>query len=485
MTQQNESKIFGTILRGASWLGLYKGFSQVFSWLVTIIIARILVPQDYGLMSMATIITGYAQIFSELGLGAALVQKEDITADEISSVFWFGMMFSMLLAVSCFPVAYLTAYIFNETRLVPLTKTVSVIFILGGGKIVPFNMMRRDFRFKELGFIEMTSTLISCIAMLIMANLGAGVWTLLGGTIVLSLSKLILTYQRVRWKPLWHFSWNEAVAFIQFGVSMATARSLFYGWTKSDSFFAGRAWSAGTLGFYSLANQLAKIPTDKIVTLINQVSFSAFSRLQSDREQFNQLYLDVTKVIAVVVLPFFIGAYMVGDRLVLIVFNEKWYPMTFVFRYLCIAQIFMSINSINNFVHASQGRPQWAVRFNLLCCMVMPVSFYFAVKHGLDAIVIPWISIFIVICVLWTLLTINKIGVGFKAYFRGLLTPVSAVAFMSAVVWILKSQFSTGMIGNIYINTAASIVMGAIAYAGYIWVVDRKYIMDTFTLFRK
>lgn len=480
MNQTEGSKVFSKILRGASWLGFYKGLSQVFSWIVTIVIARILVPQDYGLMSMATIITGYAQIFSELGLGAALVQKEVITEQEFSSVFWFGVMFGILLAASCYPISYFTARIFSEPRIIPLTQTVSIIFLLGGLSIVPGNILRREFRFRELGFIEMSSTLTSCIGMLAFALLGAGVWTLIFGSILLGIARLFFLYFCARWRPLCHFSWSEASSFIRFGVSMATARSLFYAWNRSDSFFAGRAWTASMLGFYALANQLAKIPTDKIVTLINQVSFSAFSRLQGKSSEFNQLYLDITKVIAIIVFPLFFGAYLVGDNIVKILFNEKWYPMIFIFRYLCIAQIFMAVNSINNFVHASQGRPHWSVMFNLLCGLLMPVSFFFAVQYGLNAIVVPWITVFIVLCLFWIGLTLRKIGIEIRAYGRNLSTPIFATVAMSLAVAVLR----TSPIQNVYASTIGCILLGAGTYAGYLWVFDRKFLNTIATIFR-
>jgi len=430
-------------------------------------------------MSMATIITGYALIFSELGLGAALIQKKGISENELSSIFWFGMMVSLVLAASCYPIAYLTSRIFSEPRIIPLTKTVSFVFILGGLKIVPGNLLRRDFRFRELGFIEMTSTLISCLGMLSLALLGAGVWTLILGSILLGFVRMVSIYHRVRWRPTWHFNWSEAISFLRFGVYMATAGSLFYVWTKSDSFFAGRAWTARVLGYYALANQLAQIPTDKIVTLINQVSFSAFSRLQGDAKAFNRLYLDITKIIAMIVLPLFLGAYLIGDNLIKIVFNEKWFPIIFVFRYLCIAQIFMAVNSINNFVHASQGRPHWGVLFHLMCSMVMPASFFFAVQYGLGAIVVPWVTIFIVICLLWTLITVRKIGIPLRDYAKNLVNPLLAAGLMSLTVTALRAS----PLQNIYGSTIGCVLVGASAYAGYLWVFDRKFLKTMASMF--
>lgn len=131
------------MFKGASWLAMFKFVSQLFSWVVTILVARILVPEDYGLMAMATIITGYAQMFAELGLGAAIIQKPQLIQIELSSVFWFSFMFGSMLALSCFPIAHLTAFIFHEPRVIPLTKTISLLFIFSSLQIVPLNLLKK------------------------------------------------------------------------------------------------------------------------------------------------------------------------------------------------------------------------------------------------------------------------------------------------------------------------------------------------------
>ncbi len=144
-----EKKVVGSI----SWLAIFKFGSQAFSWMVTIIVARLLVPDDYGLLALATIITGYAEIFSELGLGAAIIQSPKLKDEDLSSIFWFGMLVSLLFAAFCFVAAPLTASLFNEPRVIVLTQAVSIIFILSGLQIVPLNLLKKEMDFKQVGLI--------------------------------------------------------------------------------------------------------------------------------------------------------------------------------------------------------------------------------------------------------------------------------------------------------------------------------------------
>ncbi len=129
------------ILKNTFWLASFKFTSQLFSWIVTVIIARLLVPEDYGLMSLATIITGYAEIFNELGLGAAIIQNQRINYKDLSSIFWFSMLISMLFFLFCFVAAPITSILFKEPRIISLTQSVSVIFLLSGLQIVPLNLL--------------------------------------------------------------------------------------------------------------------------------------------------------------------------------------------------------------------------------------------------------------------------------------------------------------------------------------------------------
>jgi O-antigen/teichoic acid export membrane protein len=460
--------------KGASWLALFKFISQIFSWIITVLVARILSPGDYGLMEMSTIITGYAAIFNELGLGAAIIQRPSTNQEELSSVFWFALGFSLCLALFSFAVSYPTAYIFHEPRVVPVTQTVSVLFIITGLQVVPFSLMQKELEFKKTGFIEMIGVLVSSFAMYIIASLGGGVWTLIGGHIIRELTKLFMVYSMVRWLPSMHFSFTQARNYLGFGITVAFGQSLFYVYDKSDKFFAGRVWSALTLGYYSFALQLAKIPTEKIVVLINQVSYPVFAKHQNDRQQFNRLYLNIIKITATLVLPVFVGGFMVGEDIIQILLNPKWYPMIAIFKYLCLTQIITSLNAVNNFVHTAQGRPQWSLFFNMIMAVCMPLSFFFVVSYGLNAIIIPWFTTYFIICIIWVMITINKLGITMMAYLKNLLSPFIGTLLMSIALIMIESIWyvpEKGSLSNI-VRLMLEMLAGGCTYFAYLWFFE-------------
>ncbi len=459
--------------KGATWLAFFQFTGQAISWAATVIVARILVPGDYGLMEMATLITGYAFIFNELGLGHAIIQSPTLTERQQSSVFWFSMMLSLFFALFALGVAYPTALIFDEPKVIPLTQATSILFILSGLQIVPGSLLHKQMNFRSIGFINMMGVLVSCISMVIIAKLGGGVWTLIGGHIIRSLTRTVLVYSTTGWRPLFSFHFQEAKRFIQFGVQVAIGRSLFYVFEKSDKFFAGRAWPAQSLGLYSFALQLAAIPTEKIVPIINQVSYSAFAALQNEKDRFNAFYLNITKITATVVLPIFCGGFLLGEGLIRLLLNEQWYPMITLFRYLCLVQIFVSMTTVNHTVHSAQGKPGRVIFLNFTRVIFMPLSFFFAVQYGMNAILVPWCTTYMIITLAWLVYTLNKLDISMVSYLRTLRVPASATAMMAVAVAAMEYLIGYIQIKiPLYVSLSVEMIVGAAMYGFILWKLD-------------
>jgi O-antigen/teichoic acid export membrane protein len=466
------------VFKGVSWLALFKLIGQLLSWVSTIIVARILLPDDYGLMTMATFLTGYAQLFSQLGLGYSIMQRVHVTNEEVNSVFWFSTIISIIFAIIGFCLAYPTAYIFHDLRLIPITQVISVLFIINGLQIVPLNLLRKELNFKSIGIIELISTIASTGAMIVLAYLGFGIWTLVLGQIFLATTKLILLFLIHDWFPKMYYNFKEAKHFVMFGVSIALTTSFFYLMSNMDRFFAGRAWDSKTLGFYVFALTLAQLPTEKITTLVNQVTYPAFCKVQNDGKIFNQLYLRIIKVTALFVFPLFVGGFLVGEDLVRILFNEKWLPIIFLFKFLCLTQIITSLNAINSFVHQSQSRPSWSLYYIIVCLVCMSVSFYFSVQISLNAILIPWFSTYLLLCIGWILFTINKMHIPIKTYLLNLSTPSAATFVM--VISVIAIRLLMKITQFQYQDGVASLIIklliGTFSYMCYIIVVDKESI---------
>ncbi|MBC8440653.1 MAG: lipopolysaccharide biosynthesis protein [Deltaproteobacteria bacterium] len=467
--------------KSGSWYALFTFASQGFSWLITFWVARLLMPDDYGLMALTTIFTGYAAWFSELGLGAAIIQRESPTQEDLSSIFWFTLGVGVLLAIACFPIASISAWFFEEPRLIALTRTIAIIFLINSVQIVPGNLLRKDMEFKKLGFIKMIAIFISCVYMLISAYRGAGVWSLLGGQILLAFVNTLLVVCLVRWYPRRHFDFKEVSSYIKYGVRIAIGRTLFYITDNSDKFIVGKKLGAVDVGYYSFALQLSQLPTEKITVMINQISFPLFSKLQHSKEEFNRHYLKIIKIIATLVLPLFVGGFLVAEELIFVVLGDKWSPIIILFKYLCLAQIITSLSAINNIVHNALGKAELSMYFNGLCAVLMTISFYIAaVYYGLDAMIFPWCGTYFLLCAGWIYFTLYKLGISIVQYISNILFVFISVGLMYISVkgYSIYSYLLPWADSGQILTLITKIVVGGLVYVGTLSVFDRELFRD-------
>jgi O-antigen/teichoic acid export membrane protein len=464
--------------RSGLWFSGFRFLSQGISWYITVLVARALNPADYGLMAMASILTGYIEIFSEMGLGSAIVQKIDVVQKELSSVFWLTVAVGVGFGIASFWLAYPTALIFREPRVIPITRLISVVFVISSLAIVPYSILTRDIKFKEIGIIQFAAVLGSSLSMLWMARSGFGVWTLIGGTIVHRIISVGLTFWISKWCPDWHFDFGEAKALLKFGVNVASSRSLFYVFQKSDKFIVGKMFNAKLLGFYSFAMQLASIPMEKIVAIINQIAFPVFSRYQNDVSKSNDLYLKLTEYVAIIVAPLFFGGFVLGDELVLILLGEKWQPVTYIFKLLCISNFAVSLTSISGIIHLAQGRPQWGLIFTGVSTVFMSLSIYVAAVKGFEYVVIPWISIYPILCFGWTWVTLRKLKIQVYTYLRSFITAGAATACMIIGITVFRLLRMATFPKTTYqwLPLVFEIGIGAFLYLTYLSVFERKEI---------
>lgn len=465
------------------WLAGFKFISQLFSWTITVIVARILAPEDYGLMAMASILTGYVEIFSELGLGAAIIQRKEVSREELSSNFWFCVVTGIVFSVIAFCLAYPTAWIFHEQRIIPITQLISVLFLIGALMIVPYNILNREVQFKMIGIIQLTAVIISSASMLFMAKRGLGVWTLIWGTIIFRSTNVILVFLFSRWWPQFHFRINEVRPFLRLGVNVAGSNSLIYVFQKADKFIVGTMFNAQLLGYYSFASHLASIPTDKISSIINQVSLPVFSRYQDDLIRLEDIFLKITKFITLIVVPLFLGSVLFANEIVINLLGIKWGVIVPMFRLFCIAQMLFCLTFIIGNVHISQGRPHWVLLFTFINLIAMSTSIFFAGKIGFDYVLIPWVSVYPIILFIWAWVTLKKMGILISKYLTAIIKTIFAALSILVIVKCLQLyMYKMHIITDIKNVLLWEIVMSVIMYGVYICFFEKKSIISIINL---
>jgi O-antigen/teichoic acid export membrane protein len=470
------------IVKGVSWMALFTYTTQALSWVVTIFVARLLSPHDYGLMGIATIFIGYADMLADMGLGSAIMQKKEINKDEISSVFWFSMGIGIIIALGCIPLSYLTAYVMHEPLVIPIVKVIGFVYFFSSMRIVPSSLLKRKLDFKSAAICESIGTVFSLAVVITAALLGAGVWALVFSQISRAIVSAVAFFIVSRWLPQFTFHFSNAKAFLNFGILLTLGRTFWYIQGKAGTFFAGRAWEPATLGLYTLAKELAQIPVDRITPLINNVCFPAFSKLQDDIEGIGLLYLRAIKITSLCMIPICIGGVCLGDLLISTVLGAKWEPMIFIFRLLCIAEIANGLNAINGFIHPASGHPKRNLFYQAICVLTIPTSFALAVPFGLNAIAFPALVTGTLLSVGWIIYTLHAFKIRFADYANHLKSAAISSAVMG--LWILVfrligvDHFSKQQILIIAVAT------GSIVYCACAWLMERDFILKIISMAR-
>jgi len=420
------------------WLGVTKIVGQAISWIITVYVARLLSPDDYGLMGMAIIFTGFIVLFNEIGLGSAIVQKKDITLEEISSVYWVILPLNVFLYIFAFIAAPYVAAFFNEPRLVSIIRVASINFIIIGIGAIPYFMLTKDINFNKRSKAELIANFVGGVSTLVLALYGFGVWSLVYGHIILELTRNMLYIIFYPFWPKFYLSLTKIKGMLNFGGKVIGGRLLWYAYSEADYLIGGKLLGKTLLGYYFLAFQFASLPLEKIVSLVTQVSLPAFSEIQDDRERLGRSFLKIIRIIAFVTFPMFMGIFLVADEAVNLFLTAKWAPIIIPLRVLCIVSTMRALNSINSPLAFAIGRPGIVMLSNLSIAILLPIGLYVGSFYGLVGFSYAWLVVFPPLFLAITHITLEMIGLTLVDYFREIKDVIIATLLMVLCVTLLK-----------------------------------------------
>jgi O-antigen/teichoic acid export membrane protein len=262
--------------KGIMWTGVSQITMQILSFTVTLILARLLLPEDFGLIGMSSIFIGVILTFNELGLSAGLVQRKDLDEKHINACFWISIAVGVLLCLLTLIISPLVAQFFNEPLLDSLLKASSIIFVLGSLMVVPQSLMTRDIKLKELALAAITSEIIGDIVAIISALSGFGVWSLVFKTLTLNLSLVVIYWLVHPWRPSPKLDLTGFKEIFNFSSKVMGTNIVSYANASIDPLLIGKMLGSTQLGFYSVAVQMVSFPMRKVSSIMVGAVFPVF-----------------------------------------------------------------------------------------------------------------------------------------------------------------------------------------------------------------
>lgn len=430
------AQLRAVVLSSLAWTASIKYIAQGFSWICFLLIVRILDPADFGLMAEASLIIGFLSMMGELGVGAALIQKDDLSADEIARNFGLLLVVNGALCGLLLAGAPLIASYFNEPRLVPMLQVLSAIFILMALYALPQAALMREMEFKARSLIELLAAVSSSLTTLAAAYWGGGVWALVWGSLVLHLMFMV-GYSVASSQRIWpQFSLVGMNRFISFGGYFTAERMVWYFSTKADIFIGGKFMPSNALGFYSVAMSLASLPLEKLTPILSQVAFPAFAKIQNDAQKVGAYFMKAVRLFANVVFPVCGGIIVAAPEGIRLILGDKWIELVVPLQLLALIVPLRCIGVLYSPALNGLGLPRVAFLNVAWSASIMGVAFLVgAWSVGLLGLCYAWVVGYLIVFVVISGPSLKCLGLSNSKLYAALFYPSIATVVMMSVVF--------------------------------------------------
>ncbi len=378
-----------TIL-GLKWSLLNQVIVQGGNLIIGVLLARILSPNEFGLIAMITVLTGFINIFNDFGFGSALIQRKDISELDCSSVFWLNIFLGVLLTLLVFFLAPLFSAFYSRPILSSLVIYISFTFIISSTAIVQNALMLKALDFKRQFFINTGSVLISGIAAIIAALNGYGVWSLVLKILLYSGLNSVFLWMSSSWFPKFKFSVDSIKKMVGFVLPLFGTRTIGYWMRNLDNILIGRYIGEQALGYYGRAYSLMLLPITQISGIISRVLFPSFSSIQDDVEMIKKVYLKISRTIAFITFPLMLGLSVVSEPFVLTLLGEKWRDMITVLSILSILGATQSIGTLNGNIFLARNATKLQFYVGGVGRIILIIAIVIGLRFGIEGVALSY-----------------------------------------------------------------------------------------------
>ncbi|TXK46767.1 lipopolysaccharide biosynthesis protein [Pontibacter qinzhouensis] len=461
------------VISGLKWNTISVAATRSTDFVVQIILARLLIPDAFGVVGMAMVIIGFLQVVSDMGLFNALVQKkeDEFTNTRYSSAFWFLLLLASAFILCFFLfVSPLGASFYKEPRLLPILNALSFYLFLNILTIIPRVILTKHLDFKSLVQTTILGTAIGSSTAIIMAFLGFGVWSLVVKYIVTASVLFCSYWLRVGWRPTFVFDKTLLTSLAGYSIYTQVNSILYFFRSHVDYLVIGKLVSAHALGVYTLAFTLSEVLRAQLYSILNKVFFPVYSKLQDDLEKIKEYYLKIMRFTAIITFPISILFIGLAEEIMLVVFGEKWLEAAPPLRILSVASMIFAISGTPAEVLKGIGKPN--VSFTLNLCNTFLVALpliYFGLKYfGL-------VGVGYAVCIHYTTSRLffhyymkKYIHITDQDVYRALRKPVFAALVMLSIIYAL-TLLPIPVLAKLIVAGAT----GSLAY-GLFFIADLK-----------
>lgn len=389
MTEQqgtDESGLRATAARGVVWSMLGAWGAKATQTAILVLLARLLIPEDFGVVALATVFTALLAFVRDQGFAQAIIQRRDLQAEHLDTSFWtavvIGLTFTALMQVAAGPLAG----VFDSPQLEGALRWLSLNFTIGGLRSTPAALLRRELRFKALAARNLGATAAGGVVAVTVAALGGGVWALVAQALVDITVSTIAVWWAVRWRPTLRFSGRHFKELFGFSSNVLGINLSNFAHQYSDDALIGAVLGPVRLGIYTVAYRLVRLIGELFAQAIGAVTLPTFSRLQDDDDRLRRATSLSLRAIAAASIPAFVGLVLTAPELTSLLFGARWSESVPVMQILAFGAIAQPITAMQSDVMLAAGKQRAALTLNMCNAIASVIGFAFAVRHGLLAV---------------------------------------------------------------------------------------------------
>lgn len=434
--------------------------------MTTLLVARLLHPSDYGLMALVGIWTIPIALIAEMGLGAAIIQFRDIGNRELNACFWLAMAMAGLGYLVLYVAAPTIALWFAAPKLSDILRVAGLILPLTAVRIVPDSLLRKHLAFDKISQAEIASAGGAILTMVGLALAGAGVWTLVAGTIIGSTIQSAVTFWFMPWWPGLQVGGGRFRQVVHYSVATLGIRTCVAYYQQADAFVLFKVSGAVPVGFYSMAKQLAMLPVDKVSAVVNLLAAPVMAELQTNEEALRLVFLRGVRLVAIMIFPLCLGLMVVAEDLVLVTLTDKWIPAVPAFQVLCLYAVIRSLDVLFHPLLLARYRANFLFRYSVALFGIMPLAFWVgALWRGTVGVAVAWVVAYPMLVIWMVRKALQEVNVSWKQLWQQLWSPIGATFVMLGTVLTMRMIVSSlgGEAGGSRLVIMA--VSGATAYS--------------------
>ena len=462
-------------IKSTGWLLTFRLGSQLLSWAVAIVIARFLTPADYGLFAMALTVVAAIELFREFGLGAAIIQRHDLTAEHLNTIFWIVALVGTALVVILWVGAELAAAFYAEPRLVWLLRILGLTVLFNIIGFVPYSLLTKEIEFLRRSVAAMLGAVSSSVVALSLAYLGYGVWALVVGQLVNAAIFNMALLVAARWLPGLRLSFRNMGEIFKFGLRLAAVSAVGLCSPIVNRVLIGRFLGGPALGLFTMAETLAEALHKISSAVIHQLSLPVFAKLKREDGELRRYFLKITKYLALAILPAQIGMALVAYDLIAILLTAQWTPMVTLFQIFCVGKLIHILSLPAHPLLVARGRAATLLKFYAAGAIVTAAAIMLGSQIGLLAVGAAWLGAFAALKIVLVSLALREVGIKVRIYLSNIGPPVVATMAMSVTVLVAR-HLDAGSAG--VQRLALEVILGAFVYVATLLVLDRKLLPE-------